>query len=343
MRRVLFVALPMFAMLFSGAIAQEAKKQDAKKDTPTAGTPVDIHFLNGSTVRLQILSEKLDVETPYGKLAVPIKDILAIEFGTHLPDGHSAKIETAIKKLGSGDFREREKAAAALVDLGPYSYGAVVAATNSSEAETANRAKTIVQKLQAKFPSKDLKINADDRVTTPTFPIVGRILTPSVKAKADYFGAVELSLADMRTMRLMGNVSGDLDVKVAADKYSIRGQWLPTNFQVDGRSRISITAKGTVDLMPDDPGQMMVGPGGYRVTVANPGGFGGGGGFGKKASAKSNGGLLVGKIGESGETFVIGERYEGTPAQQGRLYLQIYPSPYSTAASGFYEVKASAK
>ncbi|HZZ79915.1 MAG TPA: hypothetical protein VFE62_15455 [Gemmataceae bacterium] len=335
MCRVLFFALPLLALLFTGAAAQD------KKDTPQKGTPVDVHFLNGSTVRLQILSEKIDVETPYGKLAVPIKDVLAIEFGLHLPEGHAVKIDAAIKKLNSGDFREREKAAATLVDLGPYSYGAVVDASNSKEAEIAVRAKVVMQKLQAKFPGKDLKVKTDDRVVTPTFPIVGRIVTQSVKAKADYFGAVELSLADMRTLRTMGSVGGDVDVKVPADKYAVRGQWLATNFHVDGRSTIVITARGLIDLSPDDPGQMMAGPNGYRAGIG--GVAGGGGGFGKKASAKSSAGMLLGKIGENGDSFIVGERYEGTPAQQGRLYLQINPSPYSPTSSGSYDVRATTK
>ncbi len=334
MRRQMLVGVFLFGLLLTVASGQDGK--DAKKETPTKGAEVDIHFLNGSTVRLQIQSEKLEVETPYGKLAVPIKDVRAIEFGSHLPDGHAAKIDAAIKKLGSSDFREREKAAVALVELGPYSYSAAVTASRVKEAEIANRAKSVVQKLQAKHPKKDLKIIVDDRVITPTFPIVGRILTPSIKAKADYFGTVELSLADMRTMRAASVTGVDVDVTIDAAKYAVRGQWLPTNFQVDGHSAIVITAKGLVDLAPDDPGQMMSGPNGYGRAA--PGGF-----KGAKGVAKNSGGLLIGKIGENGDTFIIGERYEGTPTQDGKLYLQINPSPYSPQSSGSYEVKAAQK
>jgi hypothetical protein len=333
MRCALFFAVPLLAFLLTGASAQ-----DTKKDVPKKGTPCDIHFLNGSTVRVQIQSDKVEIETPYGKLAVPMKDIHAIEFGVHLPEGHADKIATAIKKLGSGDFREREKAAALLVELGPHSYAATVEATRSKEAEVSMRAKEVATKLLAKFPKKDLKLNTDDRVVTPTFPIVGRILTPSIKVKADYFGDAELSLADMRTLRTLGAVGVDVDVAVDASKYAVRGQWLATNFQVDGRSAIVITAKGLVDLSPDDPGQIVVSPSGYRSGPGMAGGFGG-----KKASTKLSGGVLLGKIGENGDTFVIGERYEGTPSHEGKLYLQINPSPYSPMSSGSYDVKAAVK
>jgi hypothetical protein len=331
MHRQLLIAIALFGLCLAGAGAQ-----GTKKDTPPKGAEVDIHFLNGSTVRLQIQSEKLEIETPYGKLAVPMKDVRAIEFGAHLPEGHAAKIDAAVKKLGSGDFREREKAVAALLELGPFSYAAAVEATRAKEPEVATRAKEIVQKLNAKHPKKDLKLFVEDRVITPTFPIVGRILTPSIKAKADYFGDVDLSLADMRTLRAIVAAGVDVDVTVDAGKYAVRGQWLATNFQVDGRSAIVITAKGQVDLSPDDPGQIMSGPGGYRAGPA--GGF-----AGKKGVSKAAAGLLVGKIGENGDTFTIGERYEGTPGQEGKLYLQINPSPYSPQSAGAYDVKAALK
>jgi hypothetical protein len=332
MRRQLLVAIVLFGSLLAALPAQ-----DTKKDAPKRGTEVDIHFLNGSTVRLQIQSEKLEIETPYGKLAVPMKDVRAIEFGSHLPEGHAEKISVAVKKLGSGDFREREKAAATLVELGPFSYSAAVEATRAKEPEVATRAKEVVQKLLAKHPKKDLKIVVEDRVITPTFPIVGRILTPSIKAKADYFGEVDLSLADMRTLRAIAAAGGDVDVTLDAGKYALRGQWLATSFQVDGRSAIVITAKGQVDLSPDDPGQVMAGPNGYRAGPA-------GAGFGKKGTvSKAAAGLLVGKIGENGDTFTIGERFEGTPAQEGKLYLQINPSPYSPQSAGAYDVKAALK
>src|ERR1019366_3590548 len=100
------------------------------KSTMSALVPgdVEIHFLNGSKVRMIVQSEKLEIATQYGKLAVPVKDIRAIEFGLHYPEDMEAKIEAAIKGLGNSDYREREKAEKALVELGPYSYPTVLQA-----------------------------------------------------------------------------------------------------------------------------------------------------------------------------------------------------------------------
>lgn len=322
-------------MAFGFFIAAVTAQQPQTKTPPKM--EVDVAFMNGSTVRMHMLSEALEIDTLYGKLKVPMKDVRSIEFGSHVPEGYGEKIEAAVKKLNHTDFREREKAVAALVELGPYSYAAAVEATRVPEAEASMRAKSAVQKLQSKFAKKDLKISLEDKIVTPSFTIAGRITTPVIKVKTEYFGDADLGLATMRTLRSLGASTADVDVTINAAKFAVAGQWLPTSFQVDGRSTIVITAKGQVDLLPEQPGEMMAGPNGMGKGV-------GAAGFGKKgAAAKNAGGLLVGKIGENGDTFVIGVRYEGIPPQTGVLYLHINPSPYSANVSGSYEVKAARK
>ena len=50
---------------------------------------------------------------------------------------------------------------------------------------------------------------------------------------------------------------------------------------------------------------------------------------------------LVGRIGDTGTPFMIGDRYEGTPGQEGPLQLHIVPSPWNNASAGSYHVKIS--
>lgn len=321
-----------FGLMLTALAAQQPTKDAPKIE-------VDVSFMNGSAVRLQVQSEKLEIATLYGKLSVPLKDVRFIEFGVHLPEGHAEKIDAAIKRLGHSDFREREKAVATLVDLGPYSYAAVLEATRAPEAEAANRAKTALQRLQAKIQKKDLKTSAEDKIVTPSFTIAGRIMTPTIKVKTEYFGEADLNLATMRTMRSLTPSGADTDVVIDAAKFAAAGQWLATSFQVDGRSTIVISARGQVDLLPEQPGEIVVGPDGLRK--ATPGGFVPAGG--KKAKGINTAGVLVGKIGEDGDTFMIGSRFEGMPLQAGRLYLHINPSPYSAQPTGSYDVKAARK
>ncbi len=365
MNRLALLALLSIGILFTTSVAQEkgdikpplkdkgtAKDKVDTKKGPVAkgkireGIPgeVDIHFLNGSTVRMIIQSEKLEIATTYGKLSVPIKDLRAIEFGLHFPEGMEEKIETAAKGLGSGDYRTREKAGAELVELGPYSYPAIIDLTHAKEPEIAQRAKELAKKMQAAHPKKDLKVTVDDKVVTKAFTIVGRIQTPIVKAKTEYFGDIELGLAKMRTLKAVGGGSLDMEFAIDAGKYANQGQWMDTGYYVDGRTPISITAKGLIDVWPQQGGQYLSGPNGFQAMQR-----GGGmpfGGVGRKigmVNQQQHCGMLLGKIGDDGEIFIVGERYEGNPEHEGKLMLHIGPSQWNQGSAGSYDVKVARK
>jgi hypothetical protein len=364
MNRLALLALLSIGLLITTSAAQDKVKDGFPKDgvkdkvddtkkviLPKAKTreaipgEVDIHFLNGSTVRMVIQSEKLDIATSYGKLAVPIKDVRAIEFGLHFPEGVEGKIEAAVKGLGSGDYRTREKAGAELIDLGPYSYPAIIEATRALEPEISQRAKELAKKMAAAHPKKDLKVSVDDRVVTRNFTIVGRIQTPLVKAKTEYFGDIELGLAKMRTLRSVGGPGLDMEFAIDSSKYANQGQWMDTGYHVDGRSAITITAKGFIDVWPQQGGQYLSTPNGFQATQRG-GGFPVAGGFGRKIGAvnqQQHCGMLLGKIGDDGEIFVVGERYEGTPEHEGKLMLHIGPSQWNVPSAGNYDIKVSRK
>ncbi|MBI2804109.1 MAG: hypothetical protein HYX68_03895 [Planctomycetes bacterium] len=341
--------------------AQDLKKEGPKegglpaaKQTPgvgKAGKPsvrpnvpgeVEVIFRNGSKIRLIIKSEKLEIASIYGKLSVPIEDVKAIEFGLRFPEGAAARIDAAVKNLGHGDYRERQKAVRTLIILGPYSYSAVVRASQLKDRDVASRTKEILDTLRAKHAKKDLQTNVDDRVITPTQTLVGRILTRSVKTQAEYFGEMEHQLANMRTLRAVSGPGLDLEVKVDAGKYAIQNQWMETTYEVDGQTEIIITAKGFVDTWPQGPGQYMTGPSGNAAGrfAGGPGAFPGGRII---INGQSNGGMRFGKIGENGDPFIIGDRYVGKPEAEGKLYLHIGPIPWNCPSAGAYDVKITRK
>jgi hypothetical protein len=302
---------------------------------------VEVHFFNGSKIRMLIQSELLEVSTLYGKLAVPIKDIRAVEFGIHFPEGVEAKIDGAVKALNSNDYRIREQATKTLQDLAPYSYPAILNASRAKELESASRAKDIVTKIRVKHPPKDLKAMVEDKVVTNTFTIMGRI-TSTIKAKEELFGERDLPMAKMRSFRAMGGASPDVDVGVDASKYANAGQWMDTNYLVDGRSTIVITARGMIDVWPQQGGNFMSGPNGFNATRNGMPFIGAGKRIGG-VNGNQHCGMLLGKIGESGEIFTVGERYEGSPEIEGNLFLHIGPSQWNVQSVGTYEVKIARK
>ena len=363
MFRTMIVAIVTSALAAAHAPAQFKDKvadkgppptppQKTKDSSPSIKAPVEVYapgeveinLLNGSTVRMILQSEKLDIATAYGQLAVPAKDILAIDFGLHFPDGMDSRIQQAVKSLGGENFRDRDQAGKTLLELGPYSFPAVLEASRSGDLETSRRAKYLLKQLQKKHPKKDLKTSTDDRVITPNFTISGRILTPTIKAKAELFGDVDMPVARMRALRSLAGAGFEIDVNIDAARYANQGQWMETEFNVDGRNALVITAKGTVDTWPQQGGQYQVGPNGLQGRgMGNHMPIVPGRKIGGPINGQMYGGTLIGRIGEDGEPFTIGERYEGTPEAQGKLYLHIGPSPWNAQSQGSYDVKIARK
>ncbi len=353
--------LYVLAFMVNGLVATLGYCQDDKKEfkpTPPAKKAADkgavsvipaapmipgdaeLHFLNGSTVRMIVKSEVIDVNTKYGTLKIPVRDVRAIDFGIHFPEGMEAAVSKAIEELGSSDYASREKAAKDLLASGPFAYPALIEATQSKELETQRRAKDLVKALQKNHPKKDLKLDAEDRIVTPTFTVAGKILTKELRAESEYFGEVKLTLAKLRTLKAMGAAGAETDIVVDGALYATQDSWMETEFYHNGKSTLQITAKGVIDLFPQGNvgAQQMAGPAGLnqnRVMAF-------GGGIRKVAGGRigpQQAGVLFGKIGDTGEPFIVGERFEAAPEQEGKLFLTIGPSPWMCQCLGTYEVK----
>jgi hypothetical protein len=297
---------------------------------PPAIKPVeaDIRFADGSQVRAILLPEQVDVMTKYGKLSIPVRDIRKIDFGLHVSEGVRQRIEEAIKQLGSDTYRQRQDAAKQLIALGSLAFPAVHAASTSSDPEVAKRAQAVIKTLRDKVPADQLRTKVEDFIITAEFPLTGRILTPSLKARTVYFGEVDLRLSDLRELRLRGGW-GETEVVVDAARYgSAPDQWFDSGFMVDAHAGLVITASGTVDLWPQTPGQYTATPKGYGQP-------------GPGKNGRFMAAALIGRIGENGTPFLIADRYEGSPGQEGHLFLHIVPSPWNNASTGSYTVKVS--
>src|SRR5205807_2697 len=147
----------------------------------------------------------------------------------------------------------------------------------------------------------------EDVIHTSEFTVIGIITSPTLKAHSPHFGEVTLKLSELRFMNVRQQ-GGKAEMVVDAAKHgSALEQWCDTGIVVDPGQRLVVTGEGQVDLWPQGPGQYMAAPKGYNTA-------GKGGQF--------MAGALVGKIGEHGKTFFLGDRYEGNVTEEGRLFLQ---------------------
>jgi hypothetical protein len=330
-----YLALAVLAAAPSFARADEDKSRPEDNE-------VQVQLANGSSVRLAVLHERIDVVTRYGPLAVPLKDIHKIDFGVRLPPAIERKVEAAVARLGSAQYTDRDGAERELLALGAHAYPAVKRAARHMDKEVARRAERLLATLREKLPDKELRDREDDIISTPGFTIVGRIAPASLKVHSEYFGAGQLHLAQLRQLRAL-RVSGDTEVAVDAARWgSVHGQWLDTGFYCDPSVSLTIKATGSVDLYPQTPGQYMSGPNGMQAGNNAAGGVVVGR-VGQQVvvnarNQQSLAGALLGRVGDGGAPFLIGDTYEGSPGE-GRLHLHIVPSPWNNASTGTYQVK----
>jgi hypothetical protein len=292
---------------------------------------VEVRLADGSRLRMTILQDRVEVVTRYGKLTVPSGEIRSIEFGVRFGEGTGKRIEDAIKNLADENYQVREKAAAELEALGPPAYKALLRAAKNPELEVASRAKTILENLRQKHSEERLQARDEDTVRTAEFTIIGRVATPTIKASTPIFGETELRLSDLRGIRWLG-AKAEVEVIMDGAKYaSSATEWLDTGVEVTADDELAISASGQVDLMGNGNAQFMSGPnginqwGGVRVNPVVPIAPG---------NAVNQPGVLIGRIGENGPVFVVGESYKGIARKDGRLYLQIGTSIWARNGNG---------
>jgi hypothetical protein len=315
--------IPYVLALF--LILAVAARSPAQSSTPSSPRPnlAEVRFGDGSIVRMTLMQENLEVETKYGKLTIPMSEIRRVEFGLHVPPDVNQQITQSIKRLASDVYKERDVASKDLVQAGYFAFPSLQRASKSGDMEVAYRAVTLIKQISERTAPELLKLREEDVIHTAEFTVIGKITSQTLKAHSPHFGEVALKLSELRTMH-MRQQGGKTDLIVDATKHgSALDQWCDTGVTLDAGQRIVLTAEGQVDLWPQGPGQYMAAPKGYNTA-------GKGGQF--------MAGALVGKVGENGKAFYIGERFDGSPGEEGRLYLLIVPSPWNNASTGQYRV-----
>jgi hypothetical protein len=298
---------------------------NAVKD-PVKPQEAEVRFADGSVLRVHILQESLEVATKYGTLTVPANHIRRIEFAARLPEKLEGRIQAAVGRLGAGTPAARDAAVRELVEIGAPAYPALLGAARGTDAETVRLARAAMRQIRETVPPEQLRQPAGDAVHAAEFTIAGRVATEKIRARTPYFGDVELRVADLRGIRWL-SAGNEHRLSVDAARYgSAHDQWMETDVTAYPNEGLRITASGQVDLWPQQPGGYLATPAGYK-QAAGPGG--------------RLPGALLGRIGENGKAFVIGERWEEVPSEEGKLYLHIVPSPWNNPSSGSYEVKVT--
>jgi hypothetical protein len=320
MRYVRFVALTGLGLVIAIARADDPPKSPA---SPPKGStaPVEVRLADGSSVRMALMQPSIDITTKYGKLSVPAAEIRRVEFGFRYPDGAETKITDLVAQLGDSNYKRREAAAAELLAFRELAYPALKRATKNSDAETAKRASELVQKLEDKLPPEKLKFKDYDLLSAVDFTARGRIEAKTLQGYTPYFGDVRLQVAEVRSLRSTA-FGGETSVQLEAAKFCDVGNttWMETDIELSGDMPVEIVAAGQISLYRG---------GGYESGPK---------GHASYTSGTHPSGAVLARVGSSGEIFIVGEKYIGTPKESGKLYLRIAASPWTGQSSGSYKV-----
>jgi hypothetical protein len=154
--------------------AAEPTSNPAARSTPEA-TVVVVRFTDDRLVKLVVREKHIRLNTPYGKLLIPVAGIRSIEFATRIPDADARRASAAVAKLASPQFRLRHAAEAELLKMREKASPALHQALQSRDLEVVMRAKSLLHKLSQLVSEDQLEFRPHDVVRTAESRIAGRI------------------------------------------------------------------------------------------------------------------------------------------------------------------------
>jgi hypothetical protein len=174
---------------------------DASKGPAKGPSIVEAKFLDGSTLKLTLRDDQIEIVSPYGALRVPTAEIRRIDVATRIPPHVSERIDRWIADLGSPQFQVRETATVELAKLQERAYHALLKAARHKDPEIAKRADELLERIRLQVPEDRLEYRPHDVIVTAHSKIAGRIEGAALKALTAQFGEVSLRLTDLRSLR----------------------------------------------------------------------------------------------------------------------------------------------
>ena len=280
-------------------------------------TTVVMETFEGNVVYGDPIDKTLKLNTKYGSLNVDLDDLAQINFGVHYPSNMKEKIVNSYKDLGSSIFDKRNKASKFLVENYRYSYF-FLKESRSSDAEAEKRRRDIVNEIFADKDFKYLPNESSDVFMLKNGSIFrGQTENTTFHIRNNDFDKLAVELYKIRLIKLFNKTHKTfiLNSDNAYDK------WFETKYIV--KNKFVVTATGRLDLWPSDPtGKSVTGPKGLIGSLFND----------------YNGGMLLGKIGETSDPFVIGEYFENESEVSGPLFLKITRPNWIVNPKGEYIV-----
>ena len=230
-------------------------------EVPTAKIPqpgsreIRLSLWDGTVVMGNVNIDFLKVETQFGKLEVPVGNIINFRPGLDSFPALTEKITSLVEQLDDRNFQTRERAHRKLVEMGPSIRSVLNGFDTGQSAERKKHLQQIREEIEEILENEDEwgdggssdELIRGDTIRTRDFTIVGKILQPEFVLDSKY-GQLTIALSDIKTADRTWMQSNDVVTKTVEVKGDAFFQTTPqtTRIRVNKGDRIRIRASGSV-------------------------------------------------------------------------------------------------
>ncbi len=296
----------------------------------------DGNVISGTSTSISTVA----LNTDYGKLDVPIKNVSSIKFGITPDAGNKGKVINLVKQLNDATEENRAAAYNELVKL-PIGVIPVLSdyllSNDYTESEyTDYTGDAALNDLKSTF-GVDAYEEKDVITIDYEYTMGGSFAIKTISLKTEY-GVLEVpkeKIVDVE-VSYTNTESGDKVYKLMASKHissNDNGGWLNTGINVKSGQKINITASGEVTLESLSGNKYT--PDGSKTDSNDY--------ESDYESDYPSYGNVVYKVGKDGTSHKAGSKFTGTAKESGVIFLSIYETVYNAENKGSYSVKLTVK
>ena len=278
---------------------------------------IRLHLLDASVIGGDLSVSEINVDTPFGKLVIPIERIRSFQPGLGSYPKLAGEIDTLIKDLGSDDYQTREQAHKSLTAMGVKVRKELERFAADENPEIKRHVGEILKALQeqADEQADDDEMATDqpwirlDTVVTTDFTVLGKISPDEFKIASKY-GPLTVKLADVKFAERETVVRESFLKNVTVDGANLAQRvFKSSGVRVQTGDKITIKAEGNITMSPWG-GNAASGPDGMQN-------------YGWYVPNQIPGGALVARIGEKGTIFKVGRQSTFVAKTSGVVQLAI--------------------
>jgi len=296
----------------------------------------DGNIITGTSSSITTVS----LNTDYGKLEIPIKNVSSLEFGIAPDNANKNKIVPLVKQMNDTSAEKRQTAFEELAKMGIGSIPVIDNYINSPEyipSEYSDyTAEAVLNEMKTAYGIEEGYKDKDIAFIDYEYIMGGTIALKTVSLKTEY-GMLEVPKEKIvkADISYYDEQTGNKTFKLLASKHisgNTDGGWLNTGIKVKKGQKININASGEVTL--ESLSGNKYAPDGSISSTSD---------YESDYSVYPSYGNLLFKIGEDGETVRAGSKYSAPAELSGILFLSIYETVFNSSNTGSYSVKVSVK